>query len=71
MVDYNIINLEKDVNGGLKTEVERQYARLQPSAQVDYNIITNSKLDDVYFKNVRLNVDVKKVKLQLPKEKVG
>jgi len=57
--------LEKDVNGGLKTEVEKTYSRLQPSAQVDYNIITNKKLDDFYFQNVRLNVDVKKVKLQL------
>jgi len=60
LVDYNIINLEKDASLGKKTEIEKTYSRLMPSAQVDYNIITNNKLDDFYFQNARLNVDVKK-----------
>jgi len=61
LVDYNIINLEKDASLGKKIEIQKNVARLLPSAQVDYNIITNNKLDDFYFQNVRLNVDVKKV----------
>ncbi len=35
--------------------------RLLPAAQVDYNILTNQKLEDFYFENVKLNVDAKKV----------
>ena len=61
MVDYNIVNLEKDLSIAPKNDQERTKMRLLPAAQVDYNIITNNKLDDFYFQNVRLNVDTKKV----------
>jgi len=60
MVDYNIVNLEKDLSIAPKNDQERTKMRLLPAAQVDYNIITNNKLDDFYFQNVRLNVDTKK-----------
>jgi len=44
-----------------RNEFQRTKMRLLPAAQVDYNIITNNKVDDFYFQNVRLNVETKKV----------
>jgi hypothetical protein len=58
--EYNIINLDKDASVPSKGDPSATKTRLQPSCQVDYNIITNDKLDDVHFQNVRLNVGARK-----------
>jgi len=58
--EYNIINLDKDMSVPSKGDPSGPKTRLQPSCQVDYNIITNEKLDDVHFQNVRLNAGAKK-----------
>jgi len=58
--EYNIINLEKDLTVPTKEDLVKTKTRLLPAAQVDYNIITNNKLDDFHFQNVKLNVDSKK-----------
>jgi len=58
--EYNIINLEKDATIPPRNEHDKTKTRLLPAAQVDYNIITNQKLDDFHFQNVKLNVDNKK-----------
>jgi len=58
--EYNIINLEKDATIPARNENDKAKTRLLPAAQVEYNIITNQKLDDFHFQNVKLNVDNKK-----------
>jgi len=57
---YDIITLDKDLSAPSKGEPTGAKTRLQPSCQVDYNIITNTKLDDVHFQNVRLNAGARK-----------
>lgn len=63
MQGYDIINLNKDLNAPARDENDKPRTRLQPSCQVEYNIITNQKLDDVHFQNVRLNVGARKVRI--------
>lgn len=60
MQGYDIINLNKDLTAPARDENDKPRTRLQPSCQVEYNIITNQKLDDVHFQNVRLNVGARK-----------
>ena len=52
---FDIISLELD-NEHPKEEIEKVKYRIVPSAQVDYNIITNEKVDELYWKNTLQNV---------------
>jgi len=52
VIDYNIINLEKDQTIAAKPEKDLNAGRLMPAAQCDYNILTNSRLDDIFLKNL-------------------
>lgn len=59
---YDIITNEPDGSVSPKQEAPKKKVRIVPVAQVDYNIITNDRLDDIYFQNVRYNGELKKVR---------
>jgi hypothetical protein len=61
---YNIITCDKVGNGPIKNQDQSARGRILPAAQVDYNILTNEKLDELYFKNGHLNVNLKKVSIR-------
>ncbi len=49
---YDIISLEKRVDLERTESMPKEKKRLMPESQIDYNIITNEVMDDIYYKNV-------------------